>query len=373
MAKKEKKKFCNVGGQALIEGVMMRSPEKTMLAVRHSDGTVKLEEIPPKKHGKVFKFFAKIPFIRGILGFPTSLSLGYKSLMRSAELCGIEEMEQEAEPGKFEKWLEKVTGGNIMKAVEVFSIIFSLIISIALFVFLPTWAAKGLGELFFKNSANKETWTTIIHAVLKVVIFVGYLAFCAVMKDVKRTLMYHGAEHKSIHCLESGEELTVENVKKQSRFHPRCSTSFLFVMLAFSILFFVCLHLIFPDLVNWDKTWQRMLVNIVCIPIIMGVGFEIIKLLGRFNNWFTKILAAPGLGMQVFTTKEPDDQMIEVAIISLKAALNMEVPNFDHPKEPKPEETENKEESPAEAEMPGPGETGNGENTQPEEENQENA
>lgn len=352
MEKKEKKKFCNVGGQALIEGVMMRSPEKTMLAVRHADGTVKLEEIPPKKRGKIFKFFAKIPFIRGILGFPTSLALGYKSLMRSAELCGIEEYEQEAEPSKFEKWLEKVTGGNIMKAVEVFSIFLSLIICVGIFVLLPGWAAKALGNLFFEGNAHFDTYVTIIHAVLKILIFVGYLAFCAVMKDVKRTLMYHGAEHKSIHCLEAGEELTVENVKKQSRFHPRCSTSFLFVMLVFSIAFFVLLQTIFPNIVNWDVLWQRWLINIAAIPLIMGVGFEIVKLLGKFNNWFTRILAAPGLGMQVFTTKEPDDEMIEVAIISLKAALDMEVPNFDHPKEPKSEQTSENPEQISENEMP---------------------
>ena len=330
MAKKNKVCYANVGGQALIEGVMMRSPEKTVIAVRQSDGHVVIEDVPLKKRGKVFKFFSKIPFIRGILCFPTSIALGYRSLMRSAELSGLEDIEESEEPGKFEKWLNKITGGNIMKLVSWISIILSLIICIAVFILLPGFLAKQLGLLIFgsEDAPHFDTYVTIIHAVLKIIIFVAYLALCAVMKDVRRTLMYHGAEHKSIHCLEAGEELTVENVKKCSRFHPRCSTSFLFVMLVFSIAFFVLLQQIFP-FINWENLPLRYAINIICVPIIMGVGFEIIKLLGRFNNWLTKILAAPGLSMQFFTTREPDDTQIEVAIASLCAALGKEVPNFD--------------------------------------------
>ncbi|MBQ9557699.1 MAG: DUF1385 domain-containing protein [Clostridia bacterium] len=330
MAKKNKVCYANVGGQALIEGVMMRSPEKTVMAVRQPDGRVVIEDVPLKKRGKVFKFFSKVPFIRGILGFPTSIALGYKSLMRSAELSGLEDLEESEEPGKFEKWLNKVTGGNIVKFISWVSIFLSILICVAIFILLPGFLAKQLGLLFFgsEDYQHFDTYVTIIHAVLKIVIFIGYLALCAVMKDVRRTLMYHGAEHKSIHCLEAGEELTVENVKKCSRFHPRCSTSFLFVMLVFSIAFFVLLQQIFP-FINWENLPLRYAVNIVCVPIIMGVGFEIIKLLGRFNNWLTKILAAPGLSMQFFTTKEPDEAQIEVAIASLCAALGREVPNFD--------------------------------------------
>lgn len=330
MTKKKKVCYANVGGQALIEGVMMRSPEKTVMAVRKTDGSVVVEDVPLKKRGKIFRFFSKIPFIRGILGFPTSIALGYKSLMRSAELSGLEDLEESEEPGRFEKWLNKVTGGNIMKFISWVSVFLSLIICIAVFILLPGFLAKQLGLLFFgsEDYPHFDTYVTIIHAVLKILIFVGYLALVALMKDVRRTLMYHGAEHKSIHCLEAGEELTVENVRKCSRFHPRCSTSFLFVMLVFSIAFFVLLQQIFP-FINWENLPLRYAINILCVPIIMGVGFEIIKLLGRFNNWLTKILAAPGLSMQFFTTKEPDDSQIEVAIASLCAALGREVPNFD--------------------------------------------
>ena len=347
MAKKNKVCYANVGGQALIEGVMMRSPEKTVMAVRQPDGHVIIEDVPLKKRGKVFKFFSKVPFIRGILGFPTSIALGYKSLMRSAELSGLEDLEESEEPGRFEKWLNKITGGHIMKLVSWVSIFLSILICIAIFILLPGFLAKQLGLLFFgsEDYPHFDTYVTIIHAVLKIIIFIAYLALCAVMKDVRRTLMYHGAEHKSIHCLEAGEELTVENVKNCSRFHPRCSTSFLFVMLVFSIAFFVLLQQIFP-FINWENLPLRYAVNIVCVPIIMGVGFEIIKLLGRFNNWLTKILAAPGLSMQFFTTKEPDEAQIEVAIASLCAALGREIPNFDR--------CENKDEEASEGEADEP-------------------
>ena len=351
MAKKNKVCYANVGGQALIEGVMMRSPEKTVMAVRQPDGHVVIEDVPLKKRGKAFKFFSKIPFIRGILGFPTSIALGYKSLMRSAELSGLEDTEESEEPGRFEKWLNKISGGNIMKLISGISIFLSIIICIAVFILLPGFLAKQLGLLFFgsKDYPHFDTYVTIIHAVLKIIIFIGYLALCAVMKDVRRTLMYHGAEHKSIHCLESGQELTVENVRKCSRFHPRCSTSFLFVMLVFSIAFFVMMQLVFPHIVNWDNLLMRYLINIACVPIIMGVGFEIIKFLGRYNNWFTKILAAPGLSMQFFTTKNPDDAQIEVAIASLCAALGREVPNFDRCEAKSEEADEDAEDKIAEA------------------------
>ncbi len=332
MAKKNKTCYINVGGQALIEGVMMRSPDKTVMAVRNNEGKVILEDVPLKKRGKIFKFFSKVPIVRGVLSFPTSIALGYKSLMRSAELSGLEDILDEGEPSKFEKWLDKVTKGNIMKLISWISVFLSLILCAGIFVFLPGFLAKQIGLLFMKTAAhpNFDTVVTIIHAFLKIGVFVAYLALCTCMKDIRRTLMYHGAEHKSIHCLEAGKELTVENVKSCSRFHPRCSTSFLFVMMVFSILFFVLLQEILP-FVNWDNLWLRYLINIAVVPIVMGVGFEIIKLLNRFDNWFTKILAAPGLSMQFFTTKEPDEAQIEVAISSLLAALDKEVPNFDRP------------------------------------------
>lgn len=350
MAKKEKKCYINVGGQALIEGVMMRSPEKTVIAVRNNEGKVVLEDVPLKKRGKVFKFFSKLPIVRGVLSFPTSIALGYRSLMRSAELSGLEDVLDEGEPGKLEKWLDKVTKGNIMKLISWISVFLSLILCAGIFVFLPGFLAKQLGLLFLKSAehANFDTVVTIIHAILKILIFVGYLALCSLMKDIRRTLMYHGAEHKSIHCLESGKELTVENVKSCSRFHPRCSTSFLFVMMVFSIFFFVALQELLP-FVNWDNLWLRYAINIAVVPLIMGVGFEIIKLLNRFDNWFTKILAAPGLSMQFFTTKEPDEAQIEIAISSLLAALDKEVPNFDRPIS-NSEETESQETETADSE-----------------------
>lgn len=352
MAKKSKTCYINVGGQALIEGVMMRSPEKTVMAVRNNEGKVILEDVPLKKRGKVFKFLSKLPLVRGVISFPTSIMLGYKSLMRSAELSGLEDILDEGEPGKFEKWLNKVTKGNIMQLISIISVFLSLLLCAGIFVFLPGFLARQLGILFMKTPAhpNFDTVVTIIHAVLKIAIFVGYLALCSCMKDIRRTLMYHGAEHKSIHCLEAGKELTVENVKKCSRFHPRCSTSFLFVMMVFSILFFVLLQEILP-FVNWDNLWLRYLINIAVVPLVMGVGFEIIKLLNRFDNWFTKILAAPGLSMQFFTTKEPDEAQIEIAITSLLAAIGKEAPNFDRPVSTDADEA-SESEAPQEASSP---------------------
>lgn len=290
----------SIGGQAVLEGVMMKGPRKSAMAVRKPDKTIYLEEWENKAPLKV----SKIPFIRGSFNFVLTMIDGYKCLMKSAEISteGLEEPES-----KFEKWLEEKCGNWFMKAIMVLSSVLGVFISLLLFMFLPAWLV-GLCKGFLPAFS-----LSIIEGLLKISIFVLYFALVSMLPDMKRLFQYHGAEHKTIFCYEAGEELTVENVRKQKRFHPRCGTSFLVIVFALSILIF--------SVVTWSNPFIRTVIKLALLPVVVGIAYELIKLAGRYDNLFTRIISYPGLKIQHITTKEPDDSQIEIAIASLKPVL----------------------------------------------------
>ena len=270
---------------------------------------IRITTIPEKV--KLFK----VPFFRGIAGLIDSMRLSYKSLMLSADKA-IESAEIDEEPSKFEKWLDDKFGDKLMKVLMVFSTILGVALAIGLFFFLP-W---GLFELLKHFVPALQTgsevvtfWQSVFEGVLKIVLFLLYIVIVSQTRDMKRVFMYHGAEHKTIFCYENEEELTVANVKKQIRFHPRCGTSFMVIMLILGI----AIGLFVPTFLGF---W-RPIIKIALIPVTCGIGYELIKLCGRHDNAFTRIIAAPGLWAQRITTKEPDDDMIEVAIEAIKAVI----------------------------------------------------
>lgn len=291
-----------VGGQAVIEGVMMKSKDLVALSVRGTDGNITTETKPFKSIRSKYKIL-NIPIIRGIVNFVETMILSFKTLSRSADMLGIEE-----EESKFEKWLSKTFGKSVTAIASAVGTILGLLLAVFLFIYLPTQVAE-----FAKFLTENRIVISVIEGVTKIAIFVIYIVLCTLIPDMKRVFQYHGAEHKSIFCHESGLELNVENVKKQSRFHPRCGTSFLFVMMFLGIITSaLIIHL--PILV-------RVPLKVLFLPLVVGVGFEFIKFAGTHDNFLVKIVSAPGLWIQRLTTKEPDEKQIEVAIISLKAAL----------------------------------------------------
>lgn len=296
-----------IGGQALIEGVMMRGIDKAAMAVRQPDGEIDVEEWELNPSG-FMRVITKIPVIRGIFSFGSSLITGYRCLMKSAEKAGLEDEDGSEEKGRFELWLEKTFGENLMKIVSIIGVILGLCLAIVLFMIVPTLIVKGIDMLVPLGG-----WKALLEGVIKMGIFVAYLALVSRMSDIKRVFEYHGAEHKSIFCYEKGLPLTVENVKAQSRFHPRCGTSFMILILIISILVF--------SVVTWDNLVIRVLLKLAMLPLVMGIGFELLKLCGRYDNWLTRIIAWPGLKLQYLTTNEPDDSQIEVAIASLLPVL----------------------------------------------------
>ena len=300
----------SIGGQALIEGVMMKGVSETAMAVRMPDGTIDLEKWETKSP-KDRPFWFRVPFLRGIFNFIETMITGYKTIMKSAEKAGFEE---EEEPSKFDKWLNEKLGDKVMAVVSVVALVLSVVLALGLFMFLPAAIVK-LVEFLGLPLGN---FKTLVEGVIKMSVFLAYIVLTAKMKDIKRVYGYHGAEHKSIACYEHGEELTVENVRKHSRFHPRCGTSFMFLVLFVSILVFSVFQ------VPWDNLLLRVLIKVALLPLIVGIGYELIKLAGRHQNWLTKIISAPGLWIQRVTTNEPDDGQIEVAIASLTAVLPRE-------------------------------------------------
>ena len=324
MSKKENKnlncRLGTVGGEAVLEGVMMKGKDGTMgVAVRREDGTV---VVTKEKHTSVRKKhkILNLPIIRGVVGMVESFLLSFKVLNISAEVYGegIDE-----EPSRFEKWLEKKFGKSLMDFVMVIASVLGVALALGLFMYLPMIIAKWIENLAGADIGN---WKTEVEGFLKIGIFIAYLSLVSLMKDIRRTFEYHGAEHKSIFCYEAGEELTPENVKKYSRFHPRCGTSFMFVMLIISILIFM--------FVPWpDKLWIRFFIKLPLMPVAVGLGFEFIMLAGKYDNWFIRMLSAPGLFMQRITTREPDEKQLEVAIIALKTALPEDFPDFVPPTE----------------------------------------
>ncbi len=290
-----------IGGQALIEGIMMRGVEKECMAVRMSDGSIYLEE----KELPKAKWYQKAPFIRGPVNFVTTLISGYKYISKSADKS-MEGGEAE-EPSKFEKWLDDKLGDKLMGIVMTIASILGVLLAVGLFVYLPALATKGL-SLLIPKLAELYVVKNIIEGLIKIIIFIAYIWLTSLLKDIRRTYEYHGAEHKTITCYEAGDEVTVENVRKYRRFHPRCGTSFMFLVLFISI--FVNSIFMLP----WDAVWLRALLKLCVLPIVVAIAYELIKLAGRYDNIFTKIISAPGLWIQRLTTREPDDSQIEVAI-----------------------------------------------------------
>lgn len=291
----------SIGGQAVIEGIMMRGPKKTALSVRLPNKTISTEEWDTKSSNKWYK---KTPFIRGVFNFIDSMMMGYTCLMKSAEKAGFDD----EEPSKFELKLKEIFGDKYMTFLEGVIMVFAVILAVGLFTILPAFLVN-LTRGFIKN----DILLTAIESVVKIGIFLGYLYLVSKMDDIDRVFKYHGAEHKTIFCYEHGEELTVENVRKYTRFHPRCGTSFLVIVLLLSILVF--------SFLSWGNIWLRVGLKILCLPIIMSVSYECIKLAGRCDNIFTRILSAPGLWTQRLTTREPDDDQIEVAIEAMKRVI----------------------------------------------------
>jgi len=285
-----------IGGQALIEGIMMLGPNTGAMACRLPDGTIDLETWN-ERNGKNAPWYRKVPLIRGCTSFVTSLSKGYKYMMKSAEKQLTEEEKAEEE-----------NASAIFSAMMYAGMILGIVMAIGLFVFLPKWIVG-----FFPAVKEKRILRSLIEGIVKIAIFVGYMVIISLMKDIRRQYMYHGAEHKTIACHEAELPLTVENVRKQTRFHKRCGTSFIFIVLIVGILV-MCF-------IPFTVTWQRIVASLVLLPLVVGISYECIRLAGNHDNLFTRILSAPGLAMQRITTREPDDSMIEIAIAALTPCI----------------------------------------------------
>ena len=370
----------SIGGQALMEGIMMRGPKTTAMAVRNPRGEIVLETFPTV--GKERPAILRWPIIRGVVGFIDSMTFGYKCLMRSAEISGLEEIEAEMEKEKAEKKAakkaekaakkaakkgepapvaeetpapvvaesapapaeateapapsaeplaegtaepldgtaeqppeKKKESSPMMTVIMVISVIFAMAIMIGLFFFLPSFLYKDVMEAHIPNfPQNNRFLQSACSAFIRLALLIGYMSLMLLMKDIRRTFQFHGAEHKTIFCYEHGLELTVENIRKERRFHPRCGTSFLVLMLLVGIL----VGFLIPADIN---KWLLTLIKLAIMPLVMGLGYELIKFCGRHDNWLTRIIAAPGLWFQRITVLEPDDSMIECAIAAMKEAI----------------------------------------------------
>ncbi len=322
-----------VGGQAVLEGVMMKAGEHTVTTCRKEDGTLTVVDdsfVSVRTKHKILD----LPIIRGVVNFIEMMMLSVKTLGASAEAMGLEE----EEPTKFEKWLKDKLHLDITGFVMIVSVILGLALSVFLFLFLPIWITAGI-NLLLRAVFSVEMGpflTAIIEGLVKITVFVAYLSLVALMPDIKRTFMYHGAEHKSIACFEAGDELTPENAMKHKRFHPRCGTSFMFFMILLGIFIGMIIKNVLPGL----ETWAYSLIRLALLPLVMGVGYEFIRFAGKHNNIVTRALSAPGLWVQRITTKEPTEDMLEVAITSLKCALRDDFPEFREFYEAKPWEPE---------------------------------
>lgn len=315
-----------IGGQAVLEGIMMKNKEKYSVAVRKPDGQI---EVRTKVYRSIAgdSKWAKLPLIRGVVNFIDSLVLGMESLSYSASFYDDEE---EQEPGKFEKLLVKLFGEKAEKVVMGCTVAFSVIMAVAIFMVLPYYISG-----IFRNFIVSNTLLAVLEGVIRLGLFTLYVVLISCMKDIKRTYMYHGAEHKCINCIERGRELNVKNVRKSSRYHARCGTSFLFIVMVISIVFFIFIRV--------DSPILRVVFRILLVPVIAGVSYEFIRLAGRSDNPLMKVLSLPGKAMQKLTTREPDDDMIEVAIAAVEAVFdwkaflgypaekeqNVEIPDLD--------------------------------------------
>lgn len=293
----------SIGGQAVIEGVMMRGPREMAIAVRKPDGEIEVDKKPVNVLAMRYKIF-KLPIIRGVISFFESMVTGVRSLMYSAEFFDIEE----EQPSKFDQFLERKLGDKLKNVVIYSSVAFAVIFSVLLFFMLPAYVTGLLRRVI-----DNHTLIIALEGLVRILIFLAYLILVSRMEDIQRVFMYHGAEHKSIHCYEHGEELTVENVKQHTRLHPRCGTSFLLIVMIISIFVFL--------FIRSDNTVLRLVYRLLLLPVVAGISYEIIKFAGRHDNKFTRAISKPGMLLQYMTTREPDDSQLEVAIASLKAVI----------------------------------------------------
>lgn len=303
------RRYAAVGGQAVMEGIMMKSPLRSVLAVRKPDGEIVTEEMATTSVREKYKIL-RIPVLRGCVAFVESMIVGYKSLMRSAELAGLEEE----------------TNGNkwVSGLVMAFSLILGVGLAMGLFLLLPQLA----GKLITTWLPEARALRILIEGIIRIIIFICYILATSLMKEMKDVYRYHGAEHKTIFAVESGKELTVENIRQMPRCHPRCGTSFIFLVFLFSILFFTLLHaFVLPDTI---EGLPRLLVHMAFLPLVAGFTFEIQQWTGKKDNWFTKIISAPGKGLQRITTAEPTDEQIEVAIVAVNQSLTNEQGEVDY-------------------------------------------
>ena len=299
-------KSSGIGGQAVMEGIMMRNGSEYSVAVRKENGEIEVKKETYKGVGSKCKLF-RLPFIRGIFSFVDSLVLGMKSLNYSASLF-MEDGEEE-EPGRFEKWLQKKFGDKAEKVIMDLTMVISIILAMGIFMVFPTWVSTLMKPLL-----GNGIWMALFEGVLRIAIFIAYVGLISLMPDIKRTYMYHGAEHKCINCIEHGLPLTVENVMKSSKEHKRCGTSFLLIVMVISILFFL--------VIRPETLWLRLVSRILLIPVIVGVSFEFLRLAGNSDKPVVNLLSKPGLMLQGLTTKEPDEKMAEVAICAVEAVFD---------------------------------------------------
>ena len=324
MKQKEQTPACparmgKVGGQAVIEGVMMKSGDKTATACRLENGNITVTRstfVSLRKKHKV----CNIPLLRGVINFVEMLALSFRTLSSSAE--AFVETEEEQKESKFDAWLKKHLGFSLYDATMVLSLLLGVALSLFLFIYLP----RLVSDLVLPRRAD-GVWRAVVEGVSKVLIFIGYLSLTLLMKEMRRVFAYHGAEHKSVACYEAGDPLTPEYAKKHTRFHPRCGTSFMFVMILLGILVSALLHGFFPALAA--RRLLYVAVKLLILPLVVGVGFEFIMFAGKHDNFLVRALSAPGLWMQRLTTREPDEQMLEVALTALMCAMPDEFPDFD--------------------------------------------
>ena len=299
-------KKTSIGGQALLEGIMMRGPKVTAMAVRNPEGEIILEKQPTRGTNRA-RFF-KLPIIRGVFNMVDSLSAGYKYLMRSAEISGVD-AEEEKRKAENPKWYDAPIVDKLLMPIAT---VLAVVLAVVLFFWLPmqlfTWLSAAIPAL-----EGHYLLRAVFEGVLRILIFVGYVWATSLMKDIRRTYQYHGAEHKTIFCYEAGLPLTVENVRVQRRFHPRCGTSFLILVLLVSIVVSMFIRI--------DNVPLRMFVKLLTLPLIIGIGYELIKLAGRKDNLLTRIISAPGIALQHLTVFEPDDSMIECAIAAMEKVI----------------------------------------------------
>ena len=306
MKKKKTKCYSGIGGQAVLEGVMMKNKDRYAVAVRKTDGQI---EVMAEDYEGIrgAKKVAEIPFLRGVFNFVDSLVLGMKTLTWSAGF--FEEEEGGKEESETDKKIEKAVGDSGEKLVMGATVVFSIVMAVAIFMLLPYFISD-----FFRRYVPSDTLLAVLEGVIRLGIFVLYVVLISSMKDIRRVYMYHGAEHKSINCIEHGLELNVENVRKSSRYHARCGTSFLFIVMIISIIFFIFIRV--------DSPVLRVVFRILLVPVIAGVSYEFIRLAGKSENPLVKLLSLPGKGMQMLTTREPDDSMIQVAIAAVEAVFD---------------------------------------------------